>query len=64
MIQMCDECAKEIEFNFIRVLVWGNPFDTFERLFCSPECMKKYTEEWDKYIFIQNSDLVRDKVIT
>lgn len=51
--EMCDECAKELtESPYIRVQVWGDgTFGRFERIFCSPECMKKYTEHWSKEIF-------------
>ena len=48
----CDECAKDVGFTYFRVIYFGNLTDeepaygNLERIFCSPECMRKYFEEW------------------
>jgi len=52
MAEMCDECAKELIDNpYVRVQVWGDGLNRFERVFCSPECAKSYMKEWTKEIF-------------
>jgi hypothetical protein len=52
----CDECGREIgietpTMNYIRVQVWADDPNRFERVFCDVECMKVYIKKWKKNEF-------------